>query len=280
MPPEPGLSPAGPESRQRRFREAYGAHRAREGRGLPAEWLPRLPHLDEGPQASQWRIRACTFRCFVARVVRPMARALASQPLTIVDLGAGNGWLCYRLTRLGHRATAIDLRTDPVDGLGAAAGYAPHLPQLFWRLAASFETLPLAPGSVDLAVFNASLHYALDLTEVLGEAARVLKPSGRIAVLDSPFYPTMEAGEAMVREKRALGRECFGDLAEDLLALPCIEYLTPARLAEASRALGLTWRRHRPRYPLAYRVRPWVARLRGRRAPSRFDVWEARFATR
>jgi len=56
--------------------------------------------------------------------------------------------------------------------------------------------------------------------------------------------------------------------------------LTPARLAEASGALGLTWHRHRPRYPLAYRVRPWVARLRGRRPPSRFDVWEARFETR
>ena len=48
--------------------------------------------------------------------------------------------------------------------------------------------------------------------------------------------------------------------------------------AAASRGLGLAWRRHRVRYPLWYELRPLVARLRGRRAPSRFDLWEATVA--
>ena len=42
-------------------------------------------------------------------------------PLHLVDLGVGNGWLSYRAALAGHRATAIDIREDDVDGLGAAA---------------------------------------------------------------------------------------------------------------------------------------------------------------
>jgi hypothetical protein len=59
------------------------------------------------------------------------------------------------------------------------------------------------------------------------------------------------------------------------MALPFIEYLTPARLEAASKQLGLVWTRHRVRYPLWYELRPLAARLRGHRTPSRFDLWEA-----
>jgi hypothetical protein len=78
----------------------------------------------------------------------------------------------------------------------------------------------------------------------------------------------------MVEEKRAEAERRFGALADDLTALPFVEFLTAERLAAASAVLGLEWRRHRVRYPLWYEVRPALARLRGRRAPSRFDLWE------
>jgi hypothetical protein len=68
----------------------------------------------------------------------------------------------------------------------------------------------------------------------------------------------------------------MGDLQAALLALPSIEYLTRERLTTASAGLALSWRRHPVRYPLGYELRPLLARLRGRRAPSRFDVWEGR----
>ena len=79
----------------------------------------------------------------------------------------------------------------------------------------------------------------------------------------------------MVREKREMAARRFGGRAEALIALPFIEYLTRERLALASAPLGLRWRRHRVRYPLAYELRPAVALLRRRRAPSRFDLWES-----
>jgi len=271
----PGPQPQNTDRPLRRFRQAYAAHRAREGRALSAGDLLQLPFLSHGPQAAQWRVRGRTFTCFVTRVLRPLARARAPRPLTLLDLGAGNAWLCYRVARLGARPLALDVRSDAVDGLAAAAAYLPLLALPFPRIAAGFEALPLAPGCADLAVFNASLHYALDLPEVLGEALRVLRPDGRIAVLDSPFYRSATDGDAMVREKHANRRQVFGDLADDLTALPFVEYLTRSRLEEASTGLGLVWRRHRPRYPLWYQLRPMIASLRGRRSPSRFDVWEA-----
>lgn len=263
--------------RTRRFRAAYAEHRAAEGRGLggPAELLA-LPCLTAGPQAKQWAVRARTFDRFLEGVLEPRAREAAPRPLHLLDLGAGNGWLAYRVCRLGHRATALDIREDAVDGLGAAGAYRSQLPMMFGRVVASFEALPLAAGAADVAVFNASIHYALDLRAALAEAVRVVVPGGRIVILDSPFYRSAAHGEAMVAEKRRLAARRFGERARDLTALPFVEYLTRDRLAEGSAGLGLAWRRHRVRYPLRYELRPLLARLLGRRPPSRFDLWETR----
>lgn len=203
-----------------------------------------------------------------------MARE-AGRPLRILDVGAGNGWLCYRATLLGHDATAVDVRDDAVDGLGAAAGYDAHLPRPFGRLAASFDDLPLADGSQDVAVFNAALHYAIDLGATLREAARVVRGGGRIVILDSPFYRRARDGHAMVAEKHCHAAARFGGRADALTALPFIEFITPDGLADASAPLGLRWRRHRVRYPLAYEARPLIAYLKRRRPPSRFDLWES-----
>lgn len=265
--------------RMQRFRIAYASHRAAEGRGSggTAELLA-LPYLRDGGLARAWSVRARTFERFVTAIVMPRARAVQPRPLRILDMGAGNGWLCYRLSLLGHDAIAVDLRDDSIDGLGAARGYARHLAPMFPRTAASFDALPFRPRRFDIVVFNASLHYAVRLEDPLAEAARCVAANGCIAILDSPFYGDDAAGQAMVREKHASAAQQFGDHAADLLGLGVIEYLTDDRLERASNGLRLRWRRHRVRYPLWYEARPFVAALRGRRRPSRFDIREATVA--
>jgi SAM-dependent methyltransferase len=262
---------------QARFRVEYAAHRASEGRAHDCAELRALPYLASGPLARQWAVRSRTFDAFVRRVLAPRAR-LTSRPLRVLDLGAGNGWLCHRAALAGCVATAVDTRDDAVDGLGAAACYGDDGAPPFQRVAASFDALPLRAGAFDVVVFNAALHYALDLGAALGEARRVARTGGRVVVLDSPFYARDADGAAMVAEKHRDAAARFGARADALLALPFIEYLTRDRLVAASRGLGLAWRRHRVRYPLWYELRPLVARLRGRRAPSRFDLWEATVA--
>ncbi|MFW6201425.1 MAG: class I SAM-dependent methyltransferase, partial [Gemmatimonadota bacterium] len=219
--PKRSLASARGHSPLRRFREAYAEQRAAEGRGDGGEAeLLALPYISRGPRAAQWRIRARTFDRFVRSVLAPLARRRAPRPLRVLDLGAGNGWLCHRVARHGHRAAAVDLRDDEVDGLGAAVGYSAHLgARMFDRIAASFEALPLADDSFDVVVFNASLHYALDLRTALAEAARVVAPGGRVAILDSPFYRSNDAGDAMVAEKRERAADRFGERADALTAL-------------------------------------------------------------
>ncbi len=257
-----------------RWLAAYALLRQREGRGGDEAARLSLPYVTTGPVAVQWRIRARTYDRFVGSVLVPLERE-AGRPLSILDLGAGDGWLAARMVARGHRALAVDVRLDAVDGLAAGALFARRTPRGFARAAASFDALPARTAACDLAVFNASLHYAADLHRVLSEARRVVRGGGRIALLDSPFYGSAEAGEAMVAEKDRRTRESLPDLADALLALRTVEYLTSRRLAAAASPLGLAFWRIRVCYPLSYEFRGVRAFLRGERTPSRFDLWVA-----
>ena len=256
------------------FAETYAEHRAAEGRGYSGQALRDLPYVESGPLARQWAVRARSFAALRGHLVAPMARRLG-RPLEIADLGAGNGWLSHRLARDGHSAIAIDIRDDAVDGLGAARALQALVPNRMRLLQAGFDAVPLPDASVDVALFNAALHYSLDLATTLAEARRLVRPGGLLAIVDSPFYASEQAGAAMVAEKQHAAATTFGPRAEALLAPPFIEFLTPERLAEASRPLGLAWQRRRVLYPLWYEARPLLAALRRQRAPSRFDIWWA-----
>jgi len=250
------------------FRAEYARHRAAEGRGYRGDALRALPYLRSGPFARQWAVRSRTFDAFVHHVLGRL------QPNSdILDLGAGNGWLCYRAAHKGHRCVALDTRDDHVDGLGAAKEFLIEDPDLFRCVTASFEDLPFAPESFDLTLFNASLHYAQDLRHALLEASRVTRRGGILAILDSPFYRSAADGDAMVAEKKSRGAASFGAKADVLLSPEFIEYLTPERLSAALPQLH--WIRKRVRYPLWYELRPLLAGLKGKRRPSRCDLWIA-----
>jgi len=254
------------------FADEYARHRAKEGRGYVGETLLELPYVRTGPHVRQWAVRARTFEAFMQRVLRPTAARL-DRPLSVLDLGAGNGWLSYRVALEGHHAFALDMRNDHVDGLGAARPLQRRVSGMRC-IVASFDTIPLPSASMDIALFNASLHYATDLRAVLREAQRVTRPGGLIVILDSPFYRREADGLAMVAEKKRRAVEQFGTRADALMALPFVEFFTPDVLHAAAPALA--WRRHRVRYPLAYELRPLVAAVTGKRRPSRLDLWVAR----
>jgi SAM-dependent methyltransferase len=266
------------EPPRRRWARAYARLRRAEGRGSGGEAeLLALPYLKAGPLAGQWAIRSRTFDAFLRRVVSPLSKERA-RPLAVLDLGAGNGWLSARLARAGHRCVALDLRVDDADGLAAGAPFRRHLTRMFGRVSSSFDALPFRDALFDLVVFDASLHLAEDLHRVLAEAARATARGGRVAILDSPFYARPSAGDAMSEEKRRDTARMFRDLAEDLLALAPVDYLTPERLAAAAAPAGLSFERSRVLYPLTYETRGLRARVLGGRPRSRFDLWSARRA--
>jgi len=250
---------------------AYEEVREREGRwSQGAEFYLSLPWRDTtGRFADQWRIRARSFDFVRKHVLPECMKRLGKQRLSVLDLGAGNCWLSYRLASDGHCPVAVDIGVGQKDGLGAAVHYASSLGQLFPRLQAEMDCLPFADGQFDLAIYNASFHYAQDYEATILEALRVLRPEGAILIVDSPTYRVEFDGEAMKREKAAAFASRFGT---DAGGMGGQEYLTPERLVSLEQA-GIRWRRYSPWYGFQWAIRPLAARLAGRRRPSRFHIY-------
>src|SRR5581483_11545680 len=188
-----------------------------------------------------------------------------SSPLHVLDMGSGVGWLSHRLARLGHASCAVDLNLDPRDGLGAAE----HYPATWPLLQAEFDRLPLVGTQADVVVFNAALPYSADYCVTLAEALRVLRPGGRIVVMDSPIYRRNASGRQMVAERQAAFERTHGTRSD---ALPSIGYLTWEMLSGLGRELGLRWRAYTPWYGWRWALRPWRARLLRQREPSTFAL--------
>jgi ubiquinone/menaquinone biosynthesis C-methylase UbiE len=258
---------------RRRFLDDYIKIRHAEGRGsTDAAYYLALPYRDlTGHLQDQWTIRAASFRYLERRVLPPIERQVA-RPLRIADLGAGNCWLSYRLALRGHVPIAIDILGDPLDGLAAGRHYRDHAS--FERLNAEFDNLPLATSSLDLAIFNASIHYSTDYCRTLTETRRVLGPGGHVLIVDSPVYRLREHGEMMVRERHRQFHQTYG-FASD--TLPSIEYFDTQMLAELGRDLGIQWQIYHPWYGWQWALRPWKARWHRQRPPSNFWILSGRF---
>lgn len=257
----------------RRFLHDYETVRKAEGRGSDdPQFYLSLPYGDRtGLHSRQWEIRSRTYKYIERSLLRAMAQK-ASQPLTVLDLGAGNGWLSYRLASLGHRPVAVDLQTNALDGLGAAVHYQHALPMFFPRFQAEIDRLPFGDSQFDGAVFNASFHYSENYDQTLAEAIRCVRPGGTIVIADSPTYSREEHGQRMVEERRQFFQKRFGFASESLASG---EYLTAERLLALEANHGIEWERHHVWYGIRWASRPWIAALKRRREPSRFRIYTA-----
>ena len=269
-----------PEEREQyyeSFIRDYEAVRKAENRGSDRpEFYLSLPYADStGRNSWQWRIRARTFK-YIERKILPEIMEDGTHPLSVLDLGAGNGWLSYRLANLGHRPIAVDICTNAFDGLGAAVHYRQVLPILFPRFRAELDHLPFRNGQFDCAIFNASFHYSENYDRTLAEAIRCLRPGGTVIIADSPFYRREQSGQQMLAERRKAFERRFGTASENLASR---EYLTPDRLVALEVCHSVEWEMHQVWYGLRWACRPLVAALRRRREPSQFRIYTAQVKT-
>lgn len=128
-------------------------------------------------------------------------------PLDVVDFGCGTGVLTVEIARWARKVTAIDRSASALEQASARAERQGLENVTF--LEADLAKLPLATGKKDLVVISQSLHHVADPEAVLAEAARILKPGGRLVVLE-----LMPHEETWVRER--LGHVHLG-LAPDAL---------------------------------------------------------------
>lgn len=172
-----------------------------------------------------WRRRA------VRELVLP-GRAL------VADLACGTGDFCRELTGQGYRAIGFDFSHGM---LTAARTDAP-------LVEADILRLPLAERSVDGVTCGFALRNVVDLGGFFREMGRVVRPGGRIALLDAstPGNPVLRAGHGVYFNKivpligGALSdRSAYSYLPRSMAYLPpggeMLEMLAAAGFADARR---------------------------------------------
>jgi demethylmenaquinone methyltransferase / 2-methoxy-6-polyprenyl-1,4-benzoquinol methylase len=107
----------------------------------------------------------------------------------VADLACGTGDLCVELLRGGYRAIGFDF----------SHGMLVNATTLAPVVEADVLRLPLADASVDGATCGFAMRNVIDLDALFGETARIVRPDGRIAFLETsePEGRIARAGHAV-----------------------------------------------------------------------------------
>jgi len=147
--------------------------------------------------------------------------ALLEPDLVVVDLGCGTGQISRTLAPFVRRVIGVDASEAMLEAARA------RVPENVDLRAGQLEQLPLTDGDADCALLLLVLHYVVDPADVLTEAARVLKPGGRLLVVDMLPHDREELQETMghlwlgfSNEQMTAWLDAAGFGATQLLPLP------------------------------------------------------------
>jgi ubiquinone/menaquinone biosynthesis C-methylase UbiE/DNA-binding HxlR family transcriptional regulator len=145
-------------------------------------------------------------------------------PLVIADLGAGEGTVSQLLARRAKRVIAVD-NSEKMIEFGSSLARAHGVKNLEYRVG-DLEELPIKKGEADVAFFSQSLHHAQHPPRALAEAFRIVKPGGRVIILDllkhhfeeaRALYADVWLGFSEGELRRMLGDVGFKDVSTSLV---------------------------------------------------------------
>lgn len=143
-----------------------------------------------------------------------MKRVLETAPIgSVLDIGTGTGRMIELFASEAEHFTALDSNSEMLRIARAKLGG--FVPEKFGQdrveiILGDFNALPLADASFDTVIFHQVLHYAQNPEAVIAEAARVLRPGGRMMIVDFAAHDREE-----LRSVHAHARLGFSD---DLIA--------------------------------------------------------------
>jgi ArsR family transcriptional regulator len=118
--------------------------------------------------------------------------------MVVADLGAGEGAFALLLAQQAKKVIAVDSSAKMIE-VGREQTRRHGLKNLDFRVG-DMEEIPIKDAAVDLAFFSQSLHHALHPERAVADAFRILRPGGRIVVLDLQKHRFEEARELYADE--------------------------------------------------------------------------------
>jgi ArsR family transcriptional regulator len=119
-------------------------------------------------------------------------------PMVIADLGAGEGAFSLLLAQRAKKVIAVDTSAKMIE-VAREQARRNGVKNVEFRLG-DMEEVPIKTTTVDLVFFSQSLHHALHPGRALAEANRILRPGGRIVILDLVKHRFEEARELYADE--------------------------------------------------------------------------------
>jgi ubiquinone/menaquinone biosynthesis C-methylase UbiE/DNA-binding transcriptional ArsR family regulator len=131
---------------------------------------------------------------------KSMAEALLKlmPPMVIADLGAGDGSFSLLLAQNATKVFAVDSSAKMIE-FAREQAKRHGVKNVDYRIG-DMEELPIKDLAVDLVFFSQSLHHALHPAHAAQEAFRILRPGGRIVILDLAKHRFEEAREMYADE--------------------------------------------------------------------------------
>jgi SAM-dependent methyltransferase len=114
------------------------------------------------------------------QAVRSIIRRRCPPESDVLDLGAGNGIASYALARSGYKVTAVEPDPSHLVGYGALRTMVRKTSLPIKHVFAYGEALPLGNNKYSMVYVRQVLHHARDLSRMLAETSRVLKPGGML----------------------------------------------------------------------------------------------------
>ena len=170
--------------------DLYLRLREKEGRLYSDDIVARLPLMPDGHRfAAEWRARSAS----ASRLTRYLSSR--PRPLSILDLGCGNGWLSNLLSKAGHSVLGMDQNRHELKQAARVFTTNSHLS----FLEADIFSAPFIPGYFDVIVLASVLQYFQDAPGLVSMLSNYLKPQGEIHILDTPLYLDSELDAAVLR---------------------------------------------------------------------------------
>jgi ArsR family transcriptional regulator len=118
--------------------------------------------------------------------------------MVIADLGAGEGAFTLLLAQHATKVIAVDTSAKMIE-VGREQAQRHDVKNIEYRLG-DMEEVPIEDATVDLVFFSQSLHHALHPQQAVQEASRILRPGGRVVILDLVSHRFEEAREVYADE--------------------------------------------------------------------------------